>query len=89
MKCNKILFLLLCCLLGLLNAEDLKIPKPEGFVNDYANLLSEETRIRLNDWSIELKEKTGVELAIATFPDMGGMTEFDFGVKLYETWKIG
>lgn len=26
---------------------------------------------------------------IATFPEMGDTNEFDFGVKVYETWKIG
>jgi uncharacterized protein len=65
------------------------IPEPVGFVNDFANLLSEETRNKINDWAIELREKTDVDFVIVTLPDIGEMNEVDYGVKLYEKWKIG
>ena len=65
------------------------IPEPVGFVNDFANILSSETRNRINDWAIELREKTDVDFVIVTLPDIGGMNEVDYGVKLYEQWKIG
>ena len=45
------------------------IPEPVGFVNDFANLLSEETRNKINDWAIELREKTDVDFVIVTLPD--------------------
>lgn len=65
------------------------IPEPVGFVNDFANILSAETLHKINDWAIELREKTNVDFTIVTLPDIGGMNEVDYGVKLYEKWKIG
>lgn len=65
------------------------IPPPKGFVNDFAGVLSQETMLRLNDWSIELKEKTDVELAIGIFASIGSTDENSFAVKVFETWKIG
>jgi len=65
------------------------IPEPVGFVNDFAGLLSESTRNQINDWAIELREKTGTDFFIATFPDIGGANEVDYGVSVYKQWKIG
>lgn len=89
MKHKRLLPFILLFMLTLLSAQSVKIPPAEGFVNDFAGLLSSETRNRLNDWAIELREKAGMDLMIATFPEMGDTNEFDFGVKVYETWKIG
>ena len=65
------------------------IPDAVGFVNDFANVLSPETRNRINDWAIELREKANVDFFIATFPDIGGTNEVDYGVQVYKQWKIG
>jgi len=85
---NKLFTILLLVLAVGLFAK-LDIPEPIGFVNDFANVLSEETVIRINDWCIELKEKTDVELAIGTFASIGTMDEKDFAVKAFEQWKVG
>jgi len=74
---------------GLLSAQEFSIPAASGFVNDFAGVLSPETRARINDWAIELREKTGVDFAVATFPNIGGQDEISFGVRLYESWGIG
>ncbi|MDD2210896.1 MAG: TPM domain-containing protein [Candidatus Cloacimonetes bacterium] len=89
MKFKAILFTILIILFSGLFAEEIAIPKAEGFVNDFANLLSEETRIRINDWAIELKEKTGSEFALATFTSIKDEDEVSFGVRLYQEWGIG
>nr|MDK2850711.1 uncharacterized protein [Candidatus Cloacimonadota bacterium] len=90
MKFRRILpFVILTLLFGLLAAQNIQIPQAKGFVNDFAGVLSPSTRARLNDWAIELKEKTGVELAVATFANIGGEDETTFGVRLYEEWGIG
>lgn len=66
-----------------------KIPKPLGFVSDFAGILSPQTRTQINDWAIELREKTDVDLFIATFPDIGGADEVSYGVQVYKEWEIG
>lgn len=65
------------------------IPKYVGFVNDFAGVLSPETRDKLNDWAIELREKTGCDFFIATLPDIGGANETDYSVQVYKEWTIG
>ena len=70
-------------------AKDTVFPKPLGFVNDFAGILSDSTKTRINDWAIELKEKTDVELDIAIVPDLQGIDYKDYAVKLWEAWKIG
>lgn len=72
-----------------IQAKDINIPKAQGFVNDFALLLTEESRAKINDWAIELREKTGVDYAVATFPEIGGENEVSFGVRLYKAWGIG
>ncbi len=63
--------------------------KPIGFVNDFAGVMTPETRTKINDWAIELREKTDCDFFIATFPDMGGANEVDYSVQVYKDWAIG
>ncbi len=65
------------------------VPKKVGFVNDFANVLSAETRNKINDWAIELREKTDVDLVIVTLPNIEEADITDFGVQLYNKWGIG
>ncbi len=85
---NKIFTILLLVLAAGLMGK-LSIPEPIGFVNDFAQVMSEETVNQINDWCIELKEKTDVELAIGTFASIGDMDENSFAVKAFEQWKVG
>ncbi|MDP2172613.1 MAG: TPM domain-containing protein [Candidatus Cloacimonadaceae bacterium] len=89
MKCKIINVIFAVLLLIALSLRAVDFPRPVGFVNDFAGLLSEETKTKINDWAIELKEKTDVEFSIATFETLGGMAENEFAVKLIESWKIG
>jgi uncharacterized protein len=89
MKYKHIFVILLLTLSGMVFAQDISIPEAQGFVNDFAGLLSAQNRARINDWAIELREKTGVDYAVATFPEIGDVDEVSFGVKLYEAWGIG
>ncbi|MCB5261869.1 MAG: TPM domain-containing protein [Candidatus Cloacimonetes bacterium] len=90
MKYRQFLLLLLLLLFSLsVQAEKIEIPKSQGFVNDFAGLMSEENKTRINDWAIELREKTGVDYAVATFSELGDEDEKSFGGRLYKEWGIG
>lgn len=78
---------LMLILSSLLMAVD--YPKPTAFINDYANILTPETITKLDDWAIELKQKTDVELAVAIMPDIAGADENSYAVNLWQAWKIG
>ncbi|MFW5627841.1 MAG: TPM domain-containing protein [Candidatus Cloacimonadaceae bacterium] len=89
MKSKKLFILSLLLFVSLLFAQPIELPEAHGFVNDFAGILSKETHDMINDWAIELREKSDVEFAIATFENIGGENEVDFGVRLFEHWGIG
>jgi len=70
-------------------AETPAIPKPEGWVSDFAGVIDSDLRSRINALAQEVKDKTGVELSVVTVKDMGGLPLEDFANKLYRGWGIG
>jgi uncharacterized protein len=64
-------------------------PSPIGFVNDFANVIPDEDEAAIRAIATELEEKTGAELAVATFETTGGVDIQDYSVGLYTRWGIG
>jgi uncharacterized protein len=62
---------------------------PQGAVNDFASILSEQTRADLLSLSQSLLEKTGVACVIVTVADLEGQDINDAATKLFEKWGIG
>lgn len=70
-------------------ADILSTPAPNTAINDYAKILSSETRRTLEQLSINVYQKTGVALVLATFPSLEGGTIDGITNRLYEKWGIG
>jgi uncharacterized protein len=64
-------------------------PAPAARVNDYAALLAEAERSRLETLLAEREGATGVQMAIAIFPSLEGENLEDFAIRLAERWRIG
>lgn len=64
-------------------------PKPAGFVNDFAGVIDEGARPRLESLLSSFEKKTGDEVAVVTLPSLEGRTVEDVAVDLYKTWGIG
>ena len=60
-----------------------------GFVNDFAAVLDESTRNELTTILENLKEKTGIELAVVTVESTAGQSLDDFSLKLAREWNFG
>jgi len=88
MKYRFLLLVLLILVSVSLSAQN-SFPKPIGWVNDYAGVLSEQNKLELTDWLTEIKEKTDVEMAIAIFSDIGGKDYQNFATDLYRAWGVG
>ncbi len=71
------------------NALSSDIPKPVGYVNDFAKVLTSDTKNKLNRILVELKQKTGVEFAVVTIKTTKGEDIFDYSMKLFQQWGIG
>ena len=85
-----LLFILLFSSLVSSEAFALSIPeKPTGYVNDYANLLSNEAKQKLESTLSSFKKETSNQIIIATFESLEGESLEDYSIRLAKKWKIG
>ena len=81
--------LLLAALTGSIQAAEPEIPQPIGYVNDFADVIEPNTERSIAAVCQELDEKTGAEIVVATFPDIGDGSIDDFAVRVFEQWMPG
>jgi len=62
---------------------------PTGYVNDFAHVLSANTKQSLEQELSTFDATTSNEIAVAIVPNMGGDYIENYAVKLFEDWKIG
>jgi uncharacterized protein len=68
----------------------LAIPaSPEARVNDYAGMLSDDTRAAIEAYLANLESRTGIQIVVAAFPSLEGESLEDYSIRLAEKWKIG
>jgi uncharacterized protein len=75
-----------------LNVSAQTLPHPDGFINDFAAVLTADDRLALEELTGILQEKTGAELDVATIKSFGpyGYGSIDeFAVALFNEWGIG
>ncbi len=64
-------------------------PSPQGYVNDFAGVMSSAAKASLEAKLDKLEQETGAEVAVVTVADMGGTYIEDYAVRLFEEWGIG
>ncbi|MCF6276414.1 MAG: TPM domain-containing protein [Candidatus Magasanikbacteria bacterium] len=62
---------------------------PTGFVNDFADMFSQEQEDVLNQKLTNFEKETSNEIAIVTVPNLGEDTIENFAVELFAEWGIG
>jgi len=67
----------------------LTFPRPAGYVSDFARAIDPSTRAALDERLARYDRTTGNQIAIAIFPDLGGVPINEFTVRLEEAWKVG
>jgi uncharacterized protein len=65
------------------------IPAPRGFVNDFGGVIDTSTAAHLEALIGELKAKTGAEIAVVTVDSTKPLSEFDYAMRIAESWKPG
>ncbi|MCL1817308.1 MAG: TPM domain-containing protein [Spirochaetaceae bacterium] len=82
------LFVLAACILCGLGAQSL--PRPAGFVNDFAGVMRPEDARAAENLAAAVKQKTGAELALVTVKSYAPYGSIDeFSLALAEAWGIG
>ena len=85
--CVFILALLL--LVGLAAHSQAPDLKPTGYVNDFAGVLNQQTKSQLEALALELKQKTGAEIAVAIVPSLEGDSVENYANLLAESCGVG
>ncbi len=80
--------LLVMATVGIARAE-VDWPKPAGFVNDFANVLTTEQAAELDQIAKDLKAGNGAELAIAIVPATDPLDPKSYAVELFAKWGVG
>ena len=80
------LTLVLACVCPALASD---FPKAQGYVNDFAGILSAETRASLEADLAQLEKDTSAQVAVVTVSSLDGDTVEGYAVSLFEDWGIG
>jgi len=83
---RKILVLLTLFSVGALAQE---IPASQGYVSDYAEVLSLPMREQLTALLQELEQKTTAQIAVLTVKTTHPYDDFQYALKVFDSWKIG
>jgi uncharacterized protein len=70
-------------------AEKIKDLKPSGYVNDFAGVLTDRGRQRIESLCTEVEQKTGAQIAVVTINSLGGNSIDEYANDLYKQWGIG
>ena len=69
--------------------DPLLLPSPSEPVNDYANVIDAQTKMRLQTILTSLKQSQQIEIAVVTVPTTNGEDIFDYSMALARRWGIG
>src|SRR4051812_23077872 len=78
----------LAALLALL-LQQLHIPAPSGYVNDFAHVLSPDAASRLDALAKQVRDKSGGEIAVVTLPDLRGRPVEEISLRILREWGVG
>jgi uncharacterized protein len=68
---------------------DRPIPKPQGPINDFAEVIPPSHEQKMTAITTELYQKTGTAVVVVTMPDIGGAEYNEYANRLYSEWGIG
>ncbi len=65
------------------------VPPPQGYLNDFANVLDPAAEARISALLEEIERENTVEMSVVIVSSLQGDSIDNFAVKLFEEWKIG
>ncbi len=65
------------------------LPKPSGYVNDFAGILDAPTRAALEQRLKDVEARTSSEIAVATVTSLDGMSIEEYANRLFKEWGVG
>ncbi len=71
------------------SARGIDVPPLKGYVNDYANMMSQETRAQLEQELKDFERSDSTQVVILTVESIEGDVLESFSIRVAEAWKIG
>ena len=62
---------------------------PDGFVNDFADVLSSQTEAQIEERLLNFQNQTNSQIAVVTIPELVDETIETYAVRLFEEWGVG
>jgi tetratricopeptide (TPR) repeat protein/outer membrane biosynthesis protein TonB len=95
-RMSRIISLLACTLAFFLCGESsqfaqgqTEVPARTGYVNDFAGVVDEKTKLQLTNLLENLKQKAGIDFAVVTVPSIAGKDIFGFSRQVAMDWNVG
>jgi uncharacterized protein len=76
-------------LCALVSAEPIKQLRPTGYVNDFANVLTPETKAQIEGLCQQVDQKAHAQIALVTVNTLDGSDIETYAVDLFKQWGIG
>ncbi len=73
----------------LLRAQPPALPAPTGYVNDFAGVIPEDAKLRLEELARRVNAATRGDMVVVTLPDLGGRPVEEVSLRLGREWKVG
>ena len=83
------LLLLLACYVPAARAEQVKNLKPQGYVSDFAGVLSAGAKDKLTALCAEVDQKANAQIAVVTISSLEGAPVEQFAHDLFTAWGVG
>jgi uncharacterized membrane protein YgcG len=96
-RCAPVLILLIALGLGWqtplfaqqLLVTDIQSPRPNGWIVDFSETVSDEAVENINRVCQEINERLGREMCVVVVPSTHGVKHRDFATKLFNHWGVG
>jgi TPM domain len=66
-----------------------EFPRPSGYVNDFASVLTEDDRVYLETFLQAVERDTTAKVVVATVTSLEGLTIEEYASRLFAYWGIG
>lgn len=74
---------------ALVAAADFASLKPQGYLSDYAGVISPSVKAAVEKYCAEVEAKTGAQIAILILPSLHGEPVEDVAVDVFQKWGVG
>lgn len=87
--CRCMVLFCVCAFVSTAGWGAMPFPRPQGLVNDFADVISSDFEQSMVEITDELLRKTGVPVVVVTMSEIGGEDYTDYANRLYAEWGIG